>query len=90
MKKKLALKCGFALLLAGSLSAQEFHRFTFNMGTGFITPVGNTSRHLDEGWKIGGGFGINFNQYVGANVELNLQPARDQWRYAGPRRISRW
>ena len=71
MKKQLALTCGFAFLLTTSLSAQEFHRFTFDMGAGFTTPVGNTGRHLDEGWKVGGGFGLNFSQHVGAVVQLD-------------------
>jgi|HubBroStandDraft_3_1064219.scaffolds.fasta_scaffold33652_1 hypothetical protein len=62
---------GFCLLLAGSLHAQtEVQRFTFDIGGGFTQPVGNTGRHLDEGWNVTGGFGYNFNQYVGAMVDL--------------------
>jgi Outer membrane protein beta-barrel domain len=71
MKKHLALTSGLAFLFAIALSAQEVPRFTYNLGAGFISPVGTTGRHLDEGWKVGGGFGINFNKWVGANIDLN-------------------
>jgi hypothetical protein len=48
-------------LIAGQLvSAQEFSRFSFDVGGGFTQPVGNTGRHLDEGWNVRGGAGINF------------------------------
>src|SRR6202521_5148961 len=59
----------FGLLVIGSLNAQEVPRFSFSIGGGFTQPVGNTGRHLDEGWNIQGGAGYNFNQYVGAMVD---------------------
>ncbi|MEO8048793.1 MAG: outer membrane beta-barrel protein [Acidobacteriota bacterium] len=59
------------LLFAGVVNAQEVPRFSFDLGGGFTTPVGNTGRHLDEGWNIGGGFGVNFSQYVGAMIQLD-------------------
>lgn len=59
------------LLFAGIVNAQEVQRFTFDLGGGFTTPVGNTGRHLDEGWNVGGGFGVNFSQYVGAMIKLD-------------------
>jgi hypothetical protein len=59
-------------LIAGQLvSAQEFSRFSFDVGGGFTQPVGNTGRHLDEGWNVRGGAGINFSQYVGAMVQVD-------------------
>jgi hypothetical protein len=45
-------------------------RFSFDISGGFTQPVGNTGRHLDEGWNVGGGVGYNFSQYVGAMVDL--------------------
>jgi hypothetical protein len=62
----------FGFLVIGSLHAQqETSRFSFDIGGGFTQPVGNTGRHLDEGWNVGGGFGYNFSQYFGAMVDLN-------------------
>jgi len=62
---------GFALLLGCSLYAQqETPRFSFALGGGFTQPVGNTGRHVDEGWNVGGGFGYNFSQYFGAMIDL--------------------
>jgi len=61
----------FGVLLAGLTQAQEVQRFSFDLGAGFTQPVGNTERHLDLGWNIQGGFGMNFNQYVGAMIQLD-------------------
>jgi hypothetical protein len=61
----------FGLLLAGLVSGQEVQRFSFEVGGGFTQPVGETGRHLDEGWNIRGGAGFNFSQYVGAMVQLD-------------------
>jgi hypothetical protein len=69
--KNLALATCFGLLSIGAASAQETSHFAFSVGAGFTTPVGNTGRHLDEGWNIGGGFGMNFSPYVGALIDLN-------------------
>jgi hypothetical protein len=66
----LTLAC-FGLSLAALMSAQEIQRFSFDLGGGFTQPVGNTGRHLDEGWNIRGGAGVNFSQYVGAMVQLD-------------------
>ena len=61
-----------AVLIAGQfMSGQEVSRFSFDVGGGFTQPVGNTGRHLDEGWNIRGGAGINFSEYVGAMVQLD-------------------
>jgi hypothetical protein len=69
-------KYTLGLLAAGFLtgqvmSGQEFSRFSFDVGGGFTQPVGNTGRHLDEGWNVRGGAGINFSQYLGAMVQLD-------------------
>ena len=69
--KNIALLFAFWSLAVGSLHAQsEVQRFTFDLGGGFTQPVGNTGRHLDEGWNVGGGVGYNFSQCVGAMVDL--------------------
>jgi opacity protein-like surface antigen len=69
--KKLALVSGFGLFLVSSLHAQtETQRFSFDIGGGFTQPVGNTGRHLNEGWNVQGGVGYNFSQYFGAMVDL--------------------
>jgi len=66
-----ALAAGISILTVGALCAQEGPSFTFGVGGGFTTPVGNTGRHIDDGWNIGGGFGGNFSPYVGAMINLN-------------------
>jgi hypothetical protein len=69
--KHFALLSSICVLTAGSLCAQqETSRFAFDIGGGFTQPVGNTGRHLDEGWNIAGGVGYNFSQYVGAMVDV--------------------
>ena len=64
---------GCALILAGSTFAQEVPRFTYNIGGGFTTPSGRASRRVDTGWNIDMGAGINFNQWLGAMVQANIQ-----------------
>jgi hypothetical protein len=59
------------IIAIGAASAQETSRFAFSVGAGFTTPVGNTGRYMDEGWNVGAGFGMNFNSYVGALIDLN-------------------
>ena len=68
--KRFKIVC-FSLLIAGALGAQEVPRFSFDIGGGFTEPVGNTGRHLDAGWNLGGGAGFNFSQYVGAMVQVD-------------------
>lgn len=68
-------RTGYTILLAlasvAGLCAQESSHFSYQFGGGFTQPVGNTGRHLDNGWNISGGAGFNFNSYVGAMVNLN-------------------
>jgi hypothetical protein len=67
--KRFVLTCCVSLCLVGSMSAQEGSRFSFNIGGGFTQPVGNTGRHLDGGWNMQGGGGVNFGP-VGAMINL--------------------
>lgn len=69
--KRLTLISTLTLAAAGFASAQEVSRFSFVIDGGFTQPVGNTGRHLDEGWNIGTGAGVNFGKYVGAMVDVN-------------------
>jgi len=68
--KRFIIGC-FAFLIAGALGAQEVQRFSFDVGGGFTQPLGNTGRHLDEGWNIRGGAGFNFSQYVGLMIQAD-------------------
>jgi len=68
---KLTLATCIGILAVSAVGAQETSRFAFTVGAGFTTPVGNTGKQLDEGWNVGGGFGMNFSPYVGALIDLN-------------------
>jgi hypothetical protein len=69
--KRFALALGVGSFLITSLSAQErTSPFSFQFGGGFTQPVGNTGRHLDQGWNIQGGGGFNFGPYVGVMIDL--------------------
>jgi hypothetical protein len=70
--KTFALTSCLTLLIAVLLGAQETQRFSFDIGGGFTTPVGNTGRNLDSGWNVGGGVGVNFSPYVGAMLDLGF------------------
>src|SRR5690242_14072698 len=69
MKRGLFLLAVFAL--CGAAFAQEIPPVSFNIGAGFTTPVGSTSRRLDTGWNAQGGVGYNFIPHLGANLEFN-------------------
>lgn len=71
MNLRLIAPC-LGLLTFASLHAQEFQRFTFNAGAGFVTPAGNTGRHLDTGWNIRGGAGVNVSPYFGVNLNVGF------------------
>jgi len=43
------------------LPAQGRHLLIVDLGAGFTQPVGNTGRHLEIGWNIRGGVGVNFS-----------------------------
>jgi hypothetical protein len=63
--KKLAIASCFATLALGSLNAQEFSRFAFNVGAGFTQGLSDTGRRLDTGWNVRAGAGYNFSPHVG-------------------------
>jgi len=69
--KSLAVVSLLSLVGTITLSAQETPRFSFNIAGGFTNPVGNTGRHLDEGWNVQGGAGYNFSQYFGAQIQVD-------------------
>jgi hypothetical protein len=55
----------------GTMSAQEFSHFSFELGAGFTEPVGNTAKYLDNyGWNLQGGVGYNFAPFIGVMGEL--------------------
>jgi hypothetical protein len=61
-----------ALAAVVSLSAQETSHFAFEVGVGFTEPVGRTGMYTDIGYNTSAGVGYNFNSYVGALVDLNV------------------
>jgi Outer membrane protein beta-barrel domain len=68
--KYLAITGCLALLFSGAVSAQEMSHFSFDIGAGFTTSVGDTGRNLNEGWNVDGGFGLKFSPYIGAMIDL--------------------
>jgi hypothetical protein len=44
--------CWVALFAAGFAGAQELPRYTFNLGTGFVVPVGFRYNRTNIGWNI--------------------------------------
>jgi Outer membrane protein beta-barrel domain len=70
--KSLVFLSAAGLLVAGFLKAQEVPRFTFNIGGGFVEPVGTTGANLNTGWNVRGGAGVNLNSHVGANIDVGF------------------
>jgi hypothetical protein len=60
MFRSLGIATGIGFIFVASSFAQETSKFTFDVGAGFTTPVGNTGRHLDEAWNLQAGAGYNF------------------------------
>jgi hypothetical protein len=71
--KRLALTCCIGALAIASANAQEFSRFSFDIGTGFTTPAGNASNFLNEGWNVRGGAGVNLSPHVGAMLNVGFE-----------------
>jgi len=71
--KRFALTCCIGILAIASANAQEFHRYSFDIGFGFTTPAGYTSNFLNEGWNVRGGAGINFSQHIGAMINVGFE-----------------
>jgi hypothetical protein len=61
-----------ALAALVPLSAQETSHFAFQVGVGFTEPVGRTGFYTDVGYNTSAGFGYNFNSYVGALIDLDV------------------
>jgi hypothetical protein len=61
-----------ALAAVVSLSAQETSHFAFQVGVGFTEPVGRTGMYTDVGYNTSAGVGYNFNSYLGALIDLNV------------------
>jgi len=68
--KRFALASCIGILALGAANAQEFSKFTADIGGGFTSPVGGTGRYLDTGWNVRGGVGMNFSRFAG--IKLNL------------------
>jgi hypothetical protein len=70
--KSFAIASFIGILGLLSASAQETPRFTFDIGGGFTTPVGNTGSQLNTGWNVGVGAGYNFSSVLGAKIDLGF------------------
>jgi hypothetical protein len=68
--KRFAFASCIGIFSLASASAQEFSRYTFDIGGGFTMPVGATSENRDPGWNIRGGAGWNFSPRFGAMLNL--------------------
>ena len=51
---------------------EESSHLAVQVGAGFTQGVGRTGTYTDTGWNISTGVGYNFNAYVGALVDVNV------------------
>jgi len=58
------------ILAVGPAGAQEYSRFTVDIGGGYTVPAGATDNYTRWGWNVRGGLGLNFSPYVGAVANL--------------------
>ncbi len=63
------LWCG-VLIAAASASAQEYSKFSLDVGGGFTVPAGATDNYTRWGWNVKGGVGYNFSLYLGAMANI--------------------
>jgi hypothetical protein len=68
--KRFAFASCIGILAFASASAQEFSRYTFDIGGGYTMPVGHAGNTLDPGWNVRGGVGYNFTPHFGAMLNL--------------------
>ncbi|HEY3744103.1 MAG TPA: outer membrane beta-barrel protein, partial [Bryobacteraceae bacterium] len=61
-----------SLFLTAAAFGQEGSPIAFSIGGGFTQPVGNTGRHLDDGWNVNGGIGFKFTPMVGVMADLGF------------------
>jgi opacity protein-like surface antigen len=62
----------FALLFAAPAAAQNFNRFTFNIGGGFTQPVRNSEGRVDKGFNVAAGAGVNLTPHLGIIGEFGF------------------
>ena len=55
---------------SGLLYGQEFSRFTYGVGAGSTTVLGNTGSVADTGWNVRGDVGYNFNRFLGVGFNM--------------------
>jgi hypothetical protein len=70
--KRFALVSCIGALAFGNVNAQEFSKFSADIGAGFTTPVRTAGHNLDLGWNVVGGVGYNFSSRLGAKVNLGF------------------
>lgn len=70
--KHFVLASCIGILALGAANAQEFSKFTADIGGGYTAPVGATGRYLDMGWNVRGGVGYNFSNFAGIKLDLGF------------------
>lgn len=70
MKGVVVASCSLLFLSFSAFAQPEGAGIAFQISGGFTNSVGNTGRYLDNGWNIQGGLGYNFNQWVGALIDV--------------------
>jgi Outer membrane protein beta-barrel domain len=68
--KSFAFASCIGILALASANAQEFSKFTFDIGGGYVAPVGSTSNNRDPGWSVRGGAGVNISPHLGIMLDL--------------------
>jgi hypothetical protein len=68
--RRFAFASCIGILALASASAQEFSKFTFDIGGGYTMPAGSTSNNRDPGWNVRGGAGYNFTPHFGTMLNV--------------------
>jgi hypothetical protein len=68
--KRFAFVSCIGILAFASANAQEFSRFTADLGIGYTAPAGRTGQYVDWGWHVGAGAGVNFSPYLGTMLNV--------------------
>lgn len=68
--QRFALFLCAATLAVGSASAQEFSKYSMDIGGGYTATAGGTSNYAGWGWNVKGGFDFNVSNHAGIAINV--------------------